>query len=232
MNITKGLIALFLIWSVSYGAADKAQLQKTLQANKIQGTIISSSDLGSGLSMVIVEVNNQQAPFLATDDGKMLFQAEVLIAQDKNIESRVQEFYKNLYEKEKLKVSAKLKAVFKAQKANVFSFKAKKPSNKTMYIVSDFNCPYCQKEFANLNKHLENTNVELLVVGFLGEDSMLKAANALKNKSGNQAKDIAMLKKLYTPQSKGQPMDTKAAMALTQAVAGTGVRSVPYIIEP
>lgn len=232
MNITKGLITLFLIWSVSYGAADRAQLQKTLQANKIQGTIVSSSDLGSGLSMVIVEVNNQQAPFLATDDGKMLLQAEVLIAQDKSTESRVQEFYKNLYEKEKLKVNTKLKAVFKTQKANVFSFKAKKSSNKTMYIVSDFNCPYCQKEFANLNKHLENTNVELLIVGFLGEDSMLKAANALKNKSGNQAKDIAMLQKLYTPKSKGQPMDTKAAMALTQAVADTGVRSVPYIIEP
>ena len=100
MNIVKGLIALFFIWSVGYGAADKAELQKTLQANKIQGNIVSSSDLGSGLSMVIVEVNNQQAPFLATDDGKMIFQAEVLIAQDKSTESRVQEFYKNLYEKE------------------------------------------------------------------------------------------------------------------------------------
>lgn len=232
MNVVKGLIALFFIWSVGYGAADKAELQKTLQANKIQGNIVSSSDLGSGLSMVIVEVNNQQAPFLATDDGKMIFQAEVLIAQDKSTESRVQEFYKNLYEKEKLRISAKLKEVFKAQKANVFTFKAKKPSNKTIYIVSDFNCPYCQREFANLDKRLESANVELLVVGFLGEDSILKAANALKNKSGNQAKDIAMLQKLYTPKSKGQSMDIKAAMALTQAVADTGVRSVPYIIEP
>ncbi|WP_304648197.1 thioredoxin fold domain-containing protein, partial [uncultured Helicobacter sp.] len=136
-----------------------------------------------------------------------------------------------LYEKEKAKINTKLKELFNDKNAQVFSFKAKKQSSKTIYIVSDPNCPYCQQEFANLSRRLEEANVKMLLVGFLGEDSMLKVANALKNKSGNQAKDIAMLSALYGAKVKGKAMDTKEAMALTQAVANVGVRSVPYIIE-
>ncbi|BDB64402.1 hypothetical protein LS74_008765 [Helicobacter magdeburgensis] len=228
---TKFALSVLCALSVAYGAADKAELQKTLQANSVQGNIISSSDLGSGLSMVVIDVNNQQVPFLATNDGKFIFQPDVLLIQDKAVQTKIKGFYKDVYEKEKAKINIKLQEVFKKQSANVFHFKSQKNGAKTIYIVSDANCPYCQKEFANLNKRLEDANVELLVVGFLGEDSMLKAANALKNKSGNQAKDIAMLAKLYEPKSKATSMDTKLAQELTQAVADTGVRSVPYIIE-
>ncbi|AWK61628.1 conserved hypothetical protein [Helicobacter cinaedi PAGU611] len=228
---TKIAISMLCALSVAYSAADKAELQKTLQANSVQGSIISSSDLASGLSMIIIDVNNQQVPFLATNDGKFIFEPNALLIQDKAVQTKIQGFYKDFYEKEKAKINIKLQEVFKKQSANVFHFKSQKNGVKTIYVVSDANCPYCQKEFANLNKRLEDANVELLVVGFLGEDSMLKAANALKNKSGNQAKDIAMLAKLYEPKRKATSMDTKLAQELTQAVADTGVRSVPYIIE-
>lgn len=228
---TKFALSMLCALSMAYGAADKDSLQKTLQANSVQGSIISSSDLGSGLSMIVIDVNNQQMPFLATNDGKFIFQPDALLIQDKSVQSKIQGFYKDIYEKEKAKINIKLKEVFKKQSANVFHFKSQKNGSKTIYIVSDANCPYCHKEFANLNKRLEDANVELLVVGFLGEDSMLKAATALKNKSGNQAKDIAMLAKLYEPKSKVQSVDTKVAQELTQAVADTGVRSVPYIVE-
>lgn len=216
---------------LAYAQANKDSLEQTLRANNIEGKIISNSDLGSGLSMVVIEIGTQHVPFLVTNDGKMMFQPDTSLFQDKNTESHIQGFYKDLYEKEKAKINTKLKELFNDKNAQVFSFKAKKQSSKTIYIVSDPNCPYCQQEFANLSRRLEEANVKMLLVGFLGEDSMLKVANALKNKSGNQAKDIAMLSALYGAKVKGKAMDTKEAMALTQAVANVGVRSVPYIIE-
>lgn len=225
------LCILTCVWSLGYTAASVDSVQKTLDSNNISGKVVSSTDLDSGLSMIILNINDQQVPFLASNDGKVLFQPDSLLIQDKNVEARLQSFYKDLYEKQKVKINAKLKDVFKKQDKYVFHFKATKPSNKTIYIVSDPNCPYCQKEFQNISKRLENTNVEMIVVGFLGEDSMLKAAHALKEKSGNQSKDMVILKKLYTPHSKVQNIDTKEASALTQTIAAVGVHSVPYIIE-
>lgn len=219
-----------MVCSLAYGALDKDSLQKTLKANNINGKILSNTELSSGISMVVLEVGNQNIPLLATDDGKMIFQ-DVSMLQDKALEARIDKMYRKLYEKEKVKINARLKEVFKSQSTKVFRFASKKNTNKSIYIVSDPNCPYCQKDFENLDKHLEKANVELLLVGFLSEDSMLKAANAIKNKSGNQAKDIMMLRTLYSPKSKGKAMDTHLAEDVTRAVSGAGVRSVPYIIE-
>lgn len=228
---TKIVLGMLCALGVAYGAVNTKEIEKTLQAHSLQGSVVSSSELASGLSMVVVSVNGQEAPFLATDDGKLIFQPEVLLAQDKSVEPRVQAFYKEIFDKQKTKTNTALKDVFKKQDVNVFHLKSAKNTTKTIYIVSDANCPYCQKEFARLSERLEGANVELLLVGFLGEDSMQKAAYALKNKSGNQAQDIAMLTKLYQPKSKIQPTDTKVAKDITQAVSETGVRGVPYIIE-
>lgn len=231
--MNKGLIFLlcyFALCNVAYAQADRASLERTLEANNVQGKIISNSDLGSGLSMVVIEISNQHVPFLATNDGKMLFQPDVSIFQDKNTQTYIQGFYKEFYAKEKVNIDTRLQDIFKVRSEQVFSFKSKKNTKKTIYIVSDPNCPYCQKEFANLSKRLEEANVKLLLVGFLGEDSMFKVAHALKNKTGNQAKDMAMLGGLYAPKTKAKPIDTKMAKILTQAIADAGVRSVPYII--
>ncbi|TLD96591.1 hypothetical protein LS71_005905 [Helicobacter jaachi] len=224
-------VVLLLALLCALCASDVQELQKTLKANDIIGKVISSTSLGNGLDMVVIEAQNQEVPFFATSDGKVIFQPQVLFFQDKNTESKAQGFYAKVQEKQKAKTDIKLLEVFKSQSGKVFHFKAKKPSSKTLYIVADANCPYCREEFKKLEAHLEKANVEMVLVGFLGEDSMLKAANALKNKSGNQAKDIAMLSQLYQADIKGKPMDTQGAATLTQAVANTGVHSVPYIIE-
>ena len=41
---------------LAYAQANKDSLEQTLRANNIEGKIISNSDLGSGLSMVVIEV--------------------------------------------------------------------------------------------------------------------------------------------------------------------------------
>lgn len=214
---------------------DSKNFLKTLEAYGLKAQIVESSDLGNGLSAVIISLvekgESKEVPLLATNDGSVIFQPEELFIQNKSAKSKIEAFYKAAYDKERAKTNIKVQALFKAQSANVFHFKAKNNANKTIYIISDPNCPHCQSEFKKLSERLESANVELLVVGFLGEDSMLKAANAIKAKSNNQAKDIAMLSALYSPNSKGKPSDTKAIIALSKAAVAAGVRSVPYVFE-
>lgn len=220
-----------ILCACAMNAADMASLQKTLDENKLKANILEVQELGSGLDMVIVNINDQQVPFLATQDGKLMFQPETLLVQSPALRTSIDSFYEKLYKKEKAKIDNKLKSVFKKQYDKVFTFKAKKSTNKTIYIVSDPNCPYCKQEFAMLDKRLEDANVELLIVGFLSEDSMLRAANALKEKTASQVSNFKMLQKIYYADYKAPKVDTESARELTESVIQTGARSVPYIIE-
>lgn len=114
-----------ILCACAMNAADMASLQKTLDENKLKANILEVQELGSGLDMVIININDQQVPFLATQDGKLMFQPETLLVQSPALRTSIDSFYEKLYKKEKAKIDNKLKSVFKKQYDKVFTFKAK-----------------------------------------------------------------------------------------------------------
>lgn len=230
----KALILLLCGVNLAFGIADKNTLNQTLKNNKILGSIQEVRELDSGLSMVIVSIEKKSIPFLATNDGKIIFQPEAFIASE-SIRAKVGQFYQEVTQKDKIRQDKELKTLLDSKKNLVFYFTSDKKTNSTIYIVSDPNCPYCQQEFENLNSKLKDSNVIMAVVGFLGEDSLNKASFALANKSNDEKKNLNLLKQLYTkgyklPNDSGKSR-LKDINLLNQSIVDIGITSVPYIAK-
>lgn len=221
------------VWGVGCVDSEDSQLQKTLEANQIKGEVLSSEKLGSGLNMIIVRIGQEEIPFLATSDGKIVFQpsSQAFIMQDKKAEEKLENFYEELQKKEEIRINGAFKEML-AQNQNIsFKFKAKKETDKTIYIVSDPNCIYCRAEFEKLDERLQEANVEMVLVGFLNEDSIQRVAHALKDKSEVEAQNRALLEKIYSQNYKPAQIDIVQAFGLSTQIMNLGIDRVPYIIE-
>lgn len=225
------------LWGVgcvdSEKSSDPQSLKKTLEVNEIKGEVVSTEKLGSGLDMMVVRIDQEEIPFLATSDGKIIFQPspQAFITQDKETEEKLKTFYEKLQEKEQARIDNALKEMLTKDQNISFKFSAKKETDKTIYIVSDPNCIYCRGEFAKLDERLQEANVEMVLVGFLNEDSIQRVANALKDKSKVEAENRALLEKIYSDGYKPKQVDVTPAFELSTKIMNLGVDRVPYIVE-
>lgn len=225
------------LWGVgcvdSEKSSDPQSLKKTLEVNEIKGEVVSTEKLGSGLDMMVVRIDQEEIPFLATSDGKIIFQPspQAFITQDKETEEKLKTFYEKLQEKEQTRIDNALKEMLTKDQNISFKFSAKKETDKTIYIVSDPNCIYCRGEFAKLDERLQEANVEMVLVGFLNEDSIQRVANALKDKSKVEAENRALLEKIYSDSYKPAQVDVAPAFELSTNIMKLGVDRVPYIVE-
>ncbi|GMB92364.1 Disulfide isomerase [Helicobacter bizzozeronii] len=110
---------------------------------------------------------------------------------------------------------------------------------KDLYIISDPSCPHCRNELGGVHERLKNANVHMVLVGFLGKESNLKAAHILskiKNKHSTEAK-IDLLNKVYASAYKVSPSDVpddklQEVEKVTKQVLDTKlVKGVPFIYE-
>lgn len=231
------LAVVLCLWGVgcvdSEKSSDPQSLKKTLEVNEIKGEVVSAEKLGSGLDMMVVRIDQEEIPFLATSDGKIIFQPspQAFITQDKETEEKLKTFYEKLQKKEQVRISNALKEMLIKNQNISFRFSAKKDTDKTIYIVSDPNCIYCRGEFAKLDERLQEANVEMILVGFLNEDSIQRVANALKDKSKVEAENRTLLKKIYSDSYKPTQIDVAPAFELSTNIMKLGIDRVPYIVE-
>lgn len=128
------------------------------------------------------------------------------------------------------------KAINTLPKDYIITLKGKNPK-KTFYIVSDPMCPHCQVELESIDKRLANGNVKMIVVGFINEDSINKAAEIYKAAKTlkSDSEKIALLKKVYSKTYKAKSpadSDKKVVQDVNRALLGKGkVEGTPYIIE-
>lgn len=178
-----------------------------------------------------------QLPILVSDDGKTIIGIpEFLISSDENFKDILKKVYEDSINYNTGIRETNVLNIFKKHTSEVIKFIGKK-SNKTAYMVVDPNCPYCYAEIQKLEDTLENFNVELLVVGALGQASINKAASFYQDYKNLQDKRsqedaIALLKDVFEKSYKPKEViDTSKVSTIGRELFQAGVNSVPYIIK-
>lgn len=232
----KILFSIALLWAAS--AYANVPIENTIKKNEgIEIKVISSAPSGvEGLNITVLQQpNGFRMPVLSSKDGKTIIGIpDVLISDNDTFKSTLKKTYQEVADyNSSISQKAVLDVFKKYDKTNVIKLEGKNKS-KTTYMIVDLNCPYCHQEIEKIDETLKDSNVDLLVIGALGMDSVKKAATFyedIKTKKSQQDK-IAFIKsafeKTYKPK---QNINTTDMITIGEELAGAGVNAVPYIIR-
>lgn len=202
----------------------------------IESKVISSVSLKElqNMKLVILESNEQRVPFLSNENGNTLIGLDnSFLTSNDDMLAKLQKTVQEAETYNTRGKNDKLLANIKGKNYPVISLQSKHKTNKTIYIVSDPNCPYCQDELARIDERLENGNVKIIVVGLLSDNSLSKASDIyeqIKSAKTNQAK-IDTLKRIYANGYKTNSTPNRIAIDLTNLIRQSGITGVPYLFE-
>lgn len=203
--------------------------------------IISQSDLKASkdLKFVVIEIENnaQQIPLFATKNGDMIIGLSNIFftgfnADEEMIAKSIAAVETHNENSQSIAAGALIKQLKDSQ---FITLKSKAKDAKTVFIVADPNCGYCKEEFRNIDERLKTQNVNVVMVGILGEDSLKKAASVVsKVKSSDKEKTkLNAIKEVFSNNFKApKTIDTKAVKETSDFLFKGGViRGVPYVYE-
>ena len=203
--------------------------------------IISQSNLKASkdLKFVVIEIANnaQQIPLFATKNGDMIIGLSNIFFTAQNtdeelIGKKVAEIESHNENSQTIAAGALIKQLKPEQ---FITLKSKAKNAKTTFIIADPNCGYCKEEFRNIDERLKTQNVNVVLVGILGEDSLKKSASVVsKIKSADsQNSKLNALKEVFSNSFKApKSIDTTAVKETSDFLFKSGViRGVPYIYE-
>lgn len=232
----KILFSIAFLWAaIAYA---NVSIENTIKKNEgVEIKVISSAPSGvEGLNITVLQQpNGFRMPVLSSKDGKTIIGIpDVLISDNDTFKSTLKKIYQEVADyNSDISQKAVLDVFKKYDKTNVIKLEGKNKS-KTTYMIVDLNCPYCHQEIEKIDETLKNSNVDLLVIGALGMDSVKKAATFyedIKTKKSQQDK-IAFIKsafeKTYKPK---ENINTTNMITIGEELAGAGVNAVPYIIR-
>lgn len=203
--------------------------------------VVKSAELkdNKDLRLVIVEIteNFQQIPMFATKDGGVVVGlSNIFITNSKADEGIVQKLTEEAmdYNENSQKTAAKeLIEALKPEQYITLRSSAKNP--KTYFIVADPNCGYCKEELKNVESRLKTHNVNMVLVGILGEDSQKKAAAIVNNINSKMSEKDKLngIRKVFAAGYKApKDIDTRRVQETTDALFSTGViKGVPFVYE-
>ena len=233
---------LLLSISTSFGASFEDTLKATIKSNTKQDIkILKIQNLQSSpdVKLVLIAVGNMQVPIFASKDGKLVMGvSNVFFAHKCEVMGAVGRLIKQ-NKRESKPDKAILDTLFKKipQDEYIILRSPNKNAKKITYIVSDPNCPSCQKELNNIQERLKDSDVYMLLVGFVGEDSPIKSSmlrDRLLDVKDDKEK-LKILREVYTPKSKVPTsyinIDIKDTMKINQKVIDAGIKSVPFVYE-
>lgn len=232
----KILFSMALLWAATVYA--NVPIENTIKKNEgVEIKVISSIPSGiEGLNITVLQQpNGFRMPVLSSKDGKTIIGIpDVLISDNDTFKSTLKKIYQEVADYNgDISQKAVLDVFKKYDKTNVIKLEGKNKS-KTTYMVVDLNCPYCHQEIEKIDETLKDSNVDLLVIGALGMDSVKKAATFyedIKTKKSQQDK-IAFIKsafeKTYKPK---ESINTASMITIGEELARAGVNAVPYIIR-
>lgn len=239
----KIIIALVTLVAIQLNAASFEENIVNLIKNEVKTDVkvISSNNLkgNKDLKFAVIEIvnNSQRIPIFATKDGKMIIGlSNILFISNKDDEKMINDTNKKLmeYNETSQQVAAeKLINQLKPEQYITLKSSAKNPT--TTFIVADPNCGYCKEEFRNIDNRLKTSDVNIVLVGILGQDSINKAAYGMSTiKSSMSEKDkLNALKEIFSNNFKApNNVDTTAVKATTDFLFKNGViRGTPFIYE-
>nr|QGT50293.1 protein disulfide-isomerase [uncultured Helicobacter sp.] len=237
-----GFFLLFALASLTFAASFEQTLQEIIKKNTKQDVkILKIQNLQStpDVKLVMIQAGEMQVPLFASKDGKVIMGvSNVFFSDNENDKGIISNAIKQSQSAQKPD-SARLDTFFKKLSKDdyIILTSNNKNTKKITYIVSDPNCPSCQKELANIQERLKDSDVYMLLVGFVGKDSPMKSSmikDRLLDSKDNKEK-IALLKEVYNPSYKIPSsylgIDVKEIMNINQKVVEAGIQSVPFIHE-
>ncbi|PAF42588.1 disulfide isomerase [Helicobacter sp. 11S03491-1] len=191
---------------------------------------------------IIQDLDTQyKIPVFVSKDGNIVIGlSNVFFSDNQKDATLVNEIYKKTQDfNTQQQNSAKLNRMFESIPDDyVISLPSSvKGNKKIVYIVSDPMCPHCQQELREIDSRLKDANVKMVVVGFLGKNSIIKSALILeKIKSAKTpGEKITILKQVYSPAYEAKDAsqkDMKRVENITKKVSDTEIINyVPYIYE-
>ncbi len=203
--------------------------------------IVSQSDLKSSkdLKFVVIEIANnaQRIPLFATKSGETIIGLSNVFftnakADEELIAQKVAEIESHNENSQSIAAGALIKQLKDSQ---YIALKSSAKNAPTTFIIADPNCGYCKEEFRKIDDRLKTQNVNIVMVGILGEDSLKKAASVMsKVKSSDKEKTkLNALKEVFLNNFKApKTIDTTAIKETSDFLFKSGViRGVPYIYE-
>ena len=239
-------LAMSLVLLGAVGALNAASFEDNLtklieKQTQTKVKIVSQSNLKASkdLKFVIIEIPNtaQQIPLFATKNGDMIVGLSNIFftaqsGDEELIGKKVAEIEAHNENSQTIAAGALIKQLKPEQ---FITLKSKAKNARTTFIIADPNCGYCKEEFRKIDERLKTQNVNIVLVGILGEDSLKKAASVVsKIKSADSEKTkLNALKEVFSNSFKApKSIDTTAVKDTSDFLFKSGViRGVPYIYE-
>lgn len=215
--------------------------EKTKQDIKI--TQIYDLKANANFKVVILEdaLSKTQIPVIADKDGSMLFAlTNIFFSMNENDTKLIGEIIQKIQSQNDKQVNSA--AINKLLESIPDDYVIKlnsttKNNQKITYIISDPMCPHCQDELRHIHEKLKESNVYMVLVAYMGQESIYKAATILeKIKSLKETKEkINLLQQVYAKTFKAQEANTKEMKKvenITKKIADSGlIKGVPFIYE-
>lgn len=234
----KHILLSILLCGASF-AAFEDEVKSLLEAEMdMSVNIISVRELNKDFKVVLVKIgkSNEIVPLLATKNGREVIVAQALLSKDAKTTESYLKIINEVMTQNKESGAAEAGKLIKQLKSEQYiALKSEAKNAKTMFIVSDPNCGYCKNEFRQIDEKLKTHNINMVMVGILGEDSLKKSAYAFSklNAKSSQGDKMNVLKEIFSANFKApKNIDTSKIKATNELLFSTGaIRGVPYIYE-
>lgn len=240
--VKKILLALAIVASGSFAASFNDNIESMIKKEtQTDVKVVEKIELkgSKDLVFIIIEVadNSERVPLFATKNGNTIMGLSNIFftnsKADKDVINKAIEDTLAYNQNSKKLAAEKLLEALKPEQYIALKSSAKNP--KTYFIVSDPNCGYCREELKDIDNKLKTHDVNIVVVGILGEDSQKKSAylmNRINNKMSQKDK-LNEIREVFSSNFKApKTIDIGEIRDTTDFLFKTGViTGVPYIHE-
>ncbi len=234
-----------LLFSVAQANLQENLIKLIKQKTKQDVKVLEVYDLQSdkNLKIVILEdmLSKSQVPIITNKDGNLLFALTNIFfsnhhADLKQVEQIIQKIQTQNNQQAN---SASLNKLFESIPDDylIKLESTTKNNKKRTYIVSDPMCPHCQDELRQIQNRLKDSNVYMVLVAYLGQQSLDKAAVILeKIKTLKDTKQkIDLLQQVYATTYKAtdpNPKELQKVENITKKIADSNlIKGVPFVYE-
>lgn len=241
MNLTR-FISLSLVGlslSMAAFAQDLKQDSKTVQnllkerTNLDFKVISNKKEPLKDASFVVVESpSKERLALLVSSDGTYIIPLTEGISSN-NTNNSLRLALDNINQYNKNMKDSNVLALFQTYSNSVLKIPAAKQTKNTMYMILDTTCPYCLQEVKHIDDYLKEANIEILMVGILGQKAHNRTAGyyqELPNAKTREQK-IALVKNVFKADYAPKTGNNELATRISEASLAAGVQGVPYIIR-
>lgn len=245
MKLLPVALASSLALSSLLAGAFEDNLQSLLQAKTGMSVKVVKSYPLEGLKelkFVAVEsvASAQRFPVFASADGKNVIGfSNLFFTQSNKNDELIQNALKEIQNFNESAKSKKLTEIFNSlPKERYISLKSSKSDAKTIFVVTDPECPYCRNEMKLIDEKLKENHINIVLAPVGARTSFVKSQIAMDKakEAKNDKQKIAILKEIYSENYKipenlrQQP--TPLIEENAKAIFSSGlIRGVPFIFE-